>query len=55
MRDIVGLHLDPPRKAMLLCVDGQEESGPGTRLTLPMLPLAPGMVERRTMSMFGAA
>ena len=47
MRDIVGLYLDPPTKAMVLCVDEKSQIQALDR-TQPLLPLAPGMAERRT-------
>lgn len=46
-RDIVGLYLDPPTKAMVLCVDEKSQIQALDR-TQPLLPLAPGMPERRT-------
>ena len=47
VRDIVGLYLDPPRRAMVLCVDEKSQIQALDR-TQPMLPLARGMPERRT-------
>ena len=47
VRDIVGLYQDPPRRAMVLCVDEKSQIQALDR-TQPMLPLAPGMPERRT-------
>jgi transposase len=47
VRDIVGLYLDPPLKAMVLCVDEKSQIQALGR-TQPMLPLAPGIPERRT-------
>jgi transposase len=47
VRDIVGLYLDPPTKAMVLCVDEKSQIQALDR-TQPMLPLAPGIAERRT-------
>ena len=47
VRDIVGLYLNPPTKAMVLCVDEKSQIQALDR-TQPMLPLAPGMAERRT-------
>jgi transposase len=47
VRDIVGLYLDPPLKAMVLCVDGKSQIQALDR-TQPMLPLAPGIPGRRT-------
>ncbi|HEX9877466.1 MAG TPA: IS630 family transposase [Gammaproteobacteria bacterium] len=46
-RDIVGLYLDPPVKAMVLCVDEKSQIQALDR-TQPVLPLAPGVPERRT-------
>ena len=46
-RDIVGLYLDPPTKAMVLCVDEKSQIQALDR-TQPLLPLAPGLAERRT-------
>jgi transposase len=47
VRDIVGLYLDPPLKAMVLCVDEKSQIQALDR-TQPVLPLAPGIPERRT-------
>jgi len=46
-RDIVGLYLDPPVKAMVLCVDEKSQIQALDR-TQPVLPLAPGIPQRRT-------
>lgn len=46
-RDIVGLYIDPPVKAMVLCVDEKSQIQALDR-TQPILPLAPGIPERRT-------
>ena len=46
-RDIVGLYLDPPVKAMVMCVDEKSQIQALDR-TQPVLPLAPGVPERRT-------
>jgi transposase len=47
VRDIVGLYLDPPERAVVLCVD--EKSGiQALDRTAPILPMAPGVPERRT-------
>jgi transposase len=46
-RDIVGLYLDPPTKAIVLCVDEKSQIQALDR-TQPILPLAPGIAERRT-------
>ena len=47
VRDIVGLYLAPPVKAMVLCVDEKTQIQALDR-TQPMLPMAPGLPERRT-------
>lgn len=47
VRDIVGLYLDPPLKAMVLCVDEKSQIQALDR-TQPLLPLAPGIPESRT-------
>ncbi|MGH1506757.1 IS630 family transposase [Ralstonia pickettii] len=47
VRDIVGLYLDPPLKAMVLCVDEKSQIQALDR-TQPILPLAHGIPERRT-------
>jgi len=47
VRDIVGLYLNPPTKAMVLCVDEKSQIQALDR-TQPILPLAPGLPERRT-------
>jgi transposase len=47
VRDIVGLYLDPPLKAMVLCVDEKSQIQALDR-TQPVLPLVPGIPERRT-------
>ncbi|SDP94163.1 Transposase [Paracidovorax cattleyae] len=47
VRDIVGLYLDPPLMAMVLCVDEKSQIQALDR-TQPILPLAPGIPERRT-------
>jgi transposase len=47
VRDIVGLYLNPPDKAVVLCVD--ETTGiQALDRTQPILPMRPGQVERRT-------
>jgi len=47
VRDVVGLYLNPPDKALVLCVD--EKSGiQALDRTAPLLPMRPGQVERRT-------
>lgn len=47
VRDIVGLYLHPPDKALVLCVDEKAQSQALDR-TRPLLPMRPGQVERRT-------
>lgn len=47
VRDIVGLYLDPPDKALVLCVDEKSQIQALDR-TAPLLPMRPGQVERRT-------
>jgi len=47
VRDIVGLYLNPPDKALVLCVDEKSQIQALDR-TQPILPLAPGVAERRT-------
>ena len=47
VRDIVGLYLNPPDKALLLCVDEKAQIQALDR-TQPLLPMRPGQVERRT-------
>jgi transposase len=45
--DIVGLYLDPPEGALVLCVDEKTQIQALDR-TQPMLPMRPGQIERRT-------
>lgn len=47
VRDIVGLYLSPPDRAMVLCVDEKAQIQALDR-TRPLLPMRPGQVERRT-------
>lgn len=47
VRDIVGLYLDPPEKALVLCVDENSQIQALDR-TQPVLPMRPGQAERRT-------
>jgi transposase len=47
VRDIVGLYLDPPDQALVLCVDEKSQIQALDR-TQPLLPMRPGQVERRT-------
>jgi transposase len=47
VRDIVGLYLDPPERALVLCVDEKTQIQALDR-TQPLLPMRPGQAERRT-------
>lgn len=47
VRDIVGLYLNPPEAALVLCVDEKTQVQALDR-TAPVLPLLPGVAERRT-------
>lgn len=47
VRDIVGLYLDPPDRALVLCVD-EKPSIQATEGTAPVLPMRPGQLERHT-------
>ncbi len=47
VRDIVGLYLHPPDRALVLCVDEKSQIQALDR-TQPILPLVPGLPERRT-------
>ena len=47
VRDIVGLYLNPPEAAVVLCVDEKSQIQALDR-TAPVLPLMPGVAERRT-------
>jgi len=47
VRDIVGLYLNPPDRALVLCVDEKSQMQALDR-TQPLLPLRPGQVERRS-------
>ena len=47
IRDVVGLYLDPPAKAIVLCVDEKSQVQALDR-TAPILPLRPGLPERAT-------
>jgi transposase len=61
VRDIVGLYLAPPDRALVLCVDEKSQIQALDR-TQPLLPLRPGQPERRshdytrhgTLSLFAA-
>ena len=47
VRDIIGLYLNPPEHAVVLCVDEKSQIQALDR-TAPLLPLRPGQAERRT-------
>ena len=47
VRDIVGLYLNPPEAALVLCVDEKSQIQALDR-TAPILPLRPGLPERAT-------
>jgi transposase len=47
VRDIVGLYLDPPEAALVLCVD-EKTSVQALDRTAPILPLLPGTPQRAT-------
>lgn len=46
VRDIVGLYLNPPEKALVVCVDEKSQIQALDR-TQPLLPMRPGQAERR--------
>ncbi|WP_425556668.1 IS630 family transposase, partial [Gordonia humi] len=45
--DVVGLYLEPPTNAIVLCIDEKSQIQALDR-TAPMLPMQPGQIERRT-------
>ncbi len=47
VRDIVGLYINPPEHALVLCVDEKSQIQALDR-TQPLLPMRPGQAERRT-------
>ncbi len=47
IRDVVGLYLNPPEKAIVLCVDEKSQIQALDR-TAPILPLRPGLPEKAT-------
>jgi transposase len=47
VRDIVGLYMNPPDRAVVLCVDEKSQIQALDR-TQPLLPMRPGQPERRT-------
>jgi transposase len=46
VRDIVGLYMNPPERALVLCVDEKSQIQALER-TAPLLPMRPGQLERR--------
>ena len=52
VRDVVGLYLNPPEKAVVVCVDEKSQVQALDR-TAPMLPIRPGLAERRTHDYVG--
>src|SRR3712207_5756883 len=47
VRDVVGLYLAPPDRALVLCVDEKPQIG-AAQGTAPAFPMRPGQPERRT-------
>jgi transposase len=47
VRDVIGLYLNPPEKAVVLCVDEKSQIQALDR-TAPILPLRPGLPEKAT-------
>jgi transposase len=47
VRDVIGLYLSPPARALVLCVDEKPQIQAVER-TAPVLPMRPAQVERRT-------
>ena len=47
VRDIVGLYMNPPQRALVLCVDEKSQIQALDR-TQPIFPMRPGQAERRT-------
>jgi transposase len=47
IRDVVGLYLDPPKGAVVVCLDEKSQIQALDR-TQPILPMRPGQVERQT-------
>ncbi|GAA5169437.1 hypothetical protein GCM10023214_46470 [Amycolatopsis dongchuanensis] len=47
VRDVVGLYLDPPAKAVVLCVDEKSQIQALDR-SAPVLPMLPGVPERQS-------
>jgi transposase len=51
VRDIVGLYLNPPDRALVLCADEKSQIQALNRMQ-PVLPMRPGQAERRTHDYF---
>lgn len=51
VRDIVGLYMAPPERAVVLCVDEKSQIQALER-SQPLLPMSPGSVERRSHDYF---
>jgi transposase len=51
VRDIVGLYLNPPERALVLCADEKAQIQALNRMQ-PILPMRPGQAERRTHDYF---
>ncbi len=47
LRDVVGLYLNPPDRAVVLCMDEKSQIQALDR-SQPLLPMRPGQIERRT-------
>jgi transposase len=47
VRDVVGLYMNPPDRAIVLCIDEKSQIQALDR-TQPLLPMQPGQTERRT-------
>jgi len=47
IRDVVGLYLDPPAKAVVVCIDEKTQIQALDR-TAPILPMRPGIPEKQT-------
>ena len=47
VRDVVGLYMNPPERALVLCVDEKPQIQ-AVQGTAPVLPMRPGQPERRT-------
>lgn len=51
VRDIVGLYLNPPQRALVLCADEKSQIQALNRMQ-PILPMRPGQAERRSHDYF---